>query len=335
MARPDIIVMGASAGGIGVLQTILSSLPWDLKASIFIVLHTTEESPGLLPEILNRSSKLPVLFATREAQILPGRVYVAPGGTRHLLVDRGTVRLMSGPRENRQRPSIDALFRSAAIAYGTRVIGVVLTGSLDDGSAGLADIKSRGGVAVVQDPDDAMSPSMPMSAIETVAVDFVLPASDIGPKLVSLVGENTEEKPEAKPELITESKSMKPTGQTYSCPECNGVLQEIEEGELVRFRCRVGHAYSPETLHADQNVAVEKAMWAAIRALEEHAEFSARLASRSFAKRRPHLATRFTEKAETSREDAMVLRELLERSGDTVLELPQELEIPNERTGTD
>ena len=327
----DIIVMGASVGGIDALKTILASLPWDLKASAFVVLHTTEDSPGLLPNILNRGSKIPVLYAAHEMQILPGRVYVAPGGTHHLILERGNVRLWPGPRENRHRPSIDTLFRSAAVAYGARVIGVVLTGNLDDGSAGLADVKKRGGIAIVQDPEDAIAPSMPIAALESTNVDFSLPVAEIGRKLVELVGTGT--KP--RPELVSETQDMQRTGQTYSCPECNGVLEEVEEGELVRFRCRVGHIYSPESLHADQNVAVEKALWAAIRSLEEHAEFSSRLASRSISNKRPRLATRFREKAEASRGDASVLRELLERSSEPVLDLPQEMQVPEERTGTD
>ena len=327
----DIIVMGASVGGIDALKTILSSLPWDLKASVFVVLHTTEDSPGLLPDILNRSSKIPVLYAVHQMPILPGRVYMAPGGSHHLIVERGKVHLWPGPRENRHRPSIDAMFRSAAVAYGARVIGVVLTGNLDDGSAGLADIKKRGGLAIVQDPEDAIAPSMLTSALENTEVDFSLPVAQIGSKLVELVGTASA----ARPELVSETKEMKRTGQTYSCPECYGVLEEVEEGGLLRFRCRVGHIYSPESLHADQNLAVEKALWAAIRSLEEHAEFSNRLATRSLSNKRPRLAARFKEKAEASREDATVLRELLERSSEPVLELPQEMQAPEGRTGTD
>jgi two-component system chemotaxis response regulator CheB len=228
MAQPDIVVMGASAGGIDVFEKILSSLPWDFQASIFIVLHTTEDSPGLLPEILNRRSQLPVLYALHRAQILPGRVYVAPGGAHHLVVERGKIRLWPGPRENRHRPSIDALFRSAAVAYGSRVVAVVLTGNLDDGSSGLADVKRRGGTAIVQSPDDAVAPSMPASAIESTKVDYILPAAEIGPKLVELVGMTTE----AKPELVSETSNMKRTGQTYSCPECNGVLEEVRGRRL-------------------------------------------------------------------------------------------------------
>jgi two-component system, chemotaxis family, protein-glutamate methylesterase/glutaminase len=331
MAHRDIIVIGASAGGIDVIQTILASLPWDFQASLFIVLHTSEDSPGVLPEILNRSSKLPVIYGFHNAEILPGRIYLAPGGAYHLMVERGKLRLWPGPRENRHRPAIDPLFRSAAIAYGSRVVGVILTGNLDDGSAGLAFIKERGGTAIVQDPNDAVASSMPESAIASTDIDFVLPASEIGPKLVSVASEHAERGPE----LLNHSRSVKPTGQTYSCPQCNGVLEEVEEGDLVRFRCRVGHIYSPESLHADQNLAVEKALWAAIRALEEHAEFSNRLASRSMMNKRPRLANRFKEKSEASREDAMVLRELLEKSAEPVIEMPKELDSPDERTGTD
>ena len=330
MPRKDIIVMGASAGGIGVLQTILSGLPWDFRASLFIVLHTTEDSPGFLPEILNRHSRIPVLYGLHNGEILPGRVYVAPVGAQHMLLERGRIRLAAGPRENRHRPSIDALFRSAAISYGARVIGVVLTGNLDDGSAGLAEIKKRGGTAVVQDPDDAPAPSMPMSAMENTEIDFALPAEQIAAKLVHLASDGAEQKPQTFPE----SSGMQPSGRTYSCPECSGVLEEVKEGEMLRFRCRVGHIYSPESLHADQNVAVEKALWAAIRSLEEHAEFSQRLAARSKKNPRLRLAERFLEKAEASREDATVLRELLERSSETLIELPEELDLPDERTGT-
>jgi two-component system chemotaxis response regulator CheB len=242
-----------------------------------------------------------------------------------MILDYGRVRLEAGPRENRNRPSIDALFRSASIAYGPRVMGVVLTGNLDDGSAGLADIKRRGGLAVVQDPRDAMAPSMPVSAIENAEVDFVLPGEEIGPKLVELAETEAEEKVDLLP---NGERNMATTGQAYSCPECGGVLREIQEGEMVRYRCRVGHMYSPESLLADQNDAAEKALWAAIRTLEEQAEFSERLAASSMKKKRPRLAKRFSEKAEFSREHADTLRELLQQTVDT------EQEIREEQTGT-
>lgn len=318
--------MGASAGGIAVLQTILPTLPWDLQASIFIVVHTTEDSPGVLPEILNRHSKLPVLYAVDKAPILPARVYVAPSGQRHMVLDRGKILLRPGPRENRSRPSIDALFRSASFAYGQRTIGVVLSGNLDDGSAGLADIKRRGGLAIVQNPDEADAPSMPASAMEITNIDFMLPAQDIGLKLVELVAAEVTEKVQL---ISNGNKNMEATGQVYPCPECGGVLEETKEGETLRFRCRVGHIYSPESLMADQSVATERALWAAIRTLEEQAEFAERLATSSRQKKRSRLAHRFGEKAQTSREDAALLRSLLERSAEEVFE------VPIEQTGTE
>lgn len=326
MPRKDIVVIGASAGGLTALQTILPSLPWDLPAAIFIVLHTTEESPGLLPEILNRRSNLPVLYAVHNAPILPSRVYVAPGGPRHMLLDRGKVRLEPGPRENRNRPSIDALFRSASLAYGQRVTGVVLSGNLDDGSAGLADIKRRGGIAIVQDPEEADAPSMPTSAMEATEIDFVLSAHDIGAKLVEIAAAEAPEKIQIIP---NGNQNMEATGQTYVCPECGGVLEETREAEMVRFRCRVGHIYSPESLMADQSLATERALWAAIRSLEEQAEFSERLATSSRLKKRSRLARRFSEKAQTSRDDATLLRGLLERTSEEVLD------VPLEQTGTE
>lgn len=334
MPHRDIIVVGGSAGSLQVLQTVLSALPWNFPAAVLVVLHTTEDSPRLLPEILNRSSKLPVMYAVHNAEILPSRVFVAPAGHRHMLLDRGRIRLEPGARENRSRPAIDALFRSASYAYGVQVIGVVLTGNLDDGSAGLLAIKNRGGLAIVQDPDDSEASSMPASAIQATEVDFVLPAEQIGPKLVELAASETAERVRT---LSVGVGSMSPTGQTYDCPECGGVLEEVKEGGMLRFRCRVGHVYSPESLLADQTEAVERALWAAVRSMEEQAEFSDRLADNSKQKKRALLARRFAEKADASRENAHVLRDLLQRTSDEVFEIPLEDGTPEheERTGTD
>lgn len=326
VAKRNIIVIGASAGGIDVLRTVLEPLPWDFLASVFVVLHTSQDSPGLLPEILNRSSTLPVMYAVHGAPILPARVYVAPSGQRHMFLDRGKVRLQPGPRENRSRPSIDVLFRSASLSYGSQVIGVVLTGNLDDGAAGLADVKARGGTAIVQDPEEAIAPSMPSSALEIVDVDFILPAKEIGPKLIEL---SEAEVPERVQPISSRGSGVTPTGSTYSCPECGGVLEEVEEGKMLRFRCRVGHIYSPDSLVADQTDAVESALWAAIRSMEEQAEFAERLANNSHQKKRNGLARRFEEKSKISRENAAILRELLQKTADEVFEVPQE------RTGTE
>lgn len=326
MPNRDIIVIGTSTGGIAALQTIVSVLPENFPASVFAVLHTSEDNTGLLPPLLNKVSRIPAFYAVHNTPILPGRIYLAPPG-RHLIVDRGNVRLSVGPRENRHRPAADVLFRSAALAYGPRVIGVVATGHLDDGSSGLAAIKARGGIAMAQDPDEALAPSMPRSAIDATDVDFVLPLEEIGPKLVDLVmGNESEASRGPQPAPVD---SIKRTNARYSCPECGGALNEVQEGGMERFRCRVGHTYSPESLFEDQSEALERALWAAIRTLEEHAEFSNRLAEKSLARNHHHLVDRFRDRATSSREHASILRELLEHA-----ENPVELIEPSGEEGT-
>jgi two-component system chemotaxis response regulator CheB len=252
MAGHDIIVIGASAGGVQALVTLVGSLPQKLAAAIFVVLHIPAESPSLLSDILSRSGPLMAVPAVDCMDIEHRRIYVAPPD-QHLLIERGHVRVVRGPRENRHRPAADPLFRSAARVYGPRVVGVILTGALDDGTAGLLTVKRQGGIAVVQDPDEALYPSMPMSALANVAVDYRLPLSKIGPLLVRLAGEQVEENGEhpvskdmeIKLEdmdvetLHNDERAGKPSG--FSCPECGGVLWEIEDGDLLRFRCRVGH----------------------------------------------------------------------------------------------
>ncbi len=188
MLGHDVIVVGASAGGVEALRGLVGSLPIDLPAAVFLVLHIPAQSPSLLPEILSRSGPLRALHPTNGEVIQHGLIYVAPPD-HHLLLEDGFVRVVRGPRENRHRPAIDPLFRSAARAYGSRVVGVILTGSLDDGTAGLLAIKRRGGVAIVQDPDDALYSSMPRSALAHVDVDHVLVLSEIGPVLARLTRE--------------------------------------------------------------------------------------------------------------------------------------------------
>ncbi len=190
MPEHDIIVVGASAGGVEALIILTGALPSNLQAAVFIVLHIPAQSPSLLPDILNRAGSLKVVSATDNAEIEYGHVYVAPPNF-HLLVESEHIRVVSGPKENRHRPAIDPLFRSAATAYGSRVMGVILTGSLDDGTAGLQAIKICGGVAIVQDPQEALFPSMPMSALANVQVDYTLPLAQIGPLLGSLSHESS------------------------------------------------------------------------------------------------------------------------------------------------
>src|SRR5437016_12022670 len=192
MPGHDIIVVGASAGGVEALVTLARSLKRNLQAAVFVVLHMPAQSPSLLPEILGRAGPLKAVQATDDMQIEPGHIYVAPPD-HHMLMELGKVRVVRGPKENRHRPAVDPLFRSAALAYGPRVIGVILTGALDDGTAGLLAVKRRGGIAIVQDPDEALYPSMPLSALANVEVDYRLPLSSIGPLLVHLASEQVEE----------------------------------------------------------------------------------------------------------------------------------------------
>ncbi len=192
MPGHDIIVIGASAGGVEALTNLVSLLPGELPASLFIVLHVPPHGSSVLPRILGRKSQLPVVHASHGEPILPGRVYVAPPD-HHLLIRRGVIHLSRGPRENGHRPALDPLFRSAAVAYGPRVVGVVLSGSLDDGTAGLEAIKQRGGLAMVQDPNEALYPGMPRSAVETVAVDHVAPISELAVLLDHLAHDAVED----------------------------------------------------------------------------------------------------------------------------------------------
>jgi len=281
MSNQDIIVIGTSAGGIDALKVIASGLPQGLKAAVFVVMHISADSPGILAEILNRAGPLPALKATNQDPIQLGHIYVAPPD-RHLLLEENYIRLTAGPKENRFRPAIDPLFRSAAEVYGPRVIGVILTGGLDDGTAGLWTIKQQGGTAVVQDPKDALYPSMPWNALQHVAVDYCLPVKEIAPLLAHLVNAPAKESaPSVSEEVRIEVNIAKEDNaleagvmklgapSNFSCPECHGVLLQIKEGDRVRFRCHTGHAYSLESLLGEITERIEESLWDTIRSVEE------------------------------------------------------------------
>src|SRR5829696_8546146 len=242
------LVIGASAGGIEALRELVALLPGDFPAAICIVLHTSPQSPGVLDAILTRAGALPAHNARDRERLQSGRIYVAPPDS-HLLIEPGMVRVSKGPRENRFRPAIDPLFRSAAQVYGPSAIGVILTGNLDDGTAGLWAIKQLGGTALDQNPDDALFPSMPLSALNHVRVDYSVPLSQMAPLLVRLTGEHVEE---AAPAAALKSlevevdiaKEKRPLAagirdiaepSLFACPECHGVLFQMKEGGRVRF----------------------------------------------------------------------------------------------------
>ena len=320
MASRDIILIGASAGGVQALTELIAGLPSDLPATVFVVLHISPYGRSAMPVILSRAGGLPAVHAQDGEPVRTGRVYVAPPD-HHLILQDGLVRLSRAPTENAQRPAVDVLFRTAAQTYGRRAIGVVLTGNLDDGTAGLAVVKRHGGLAVGQDPEDADYPSMPQSAIANVSIDYVLPLSGIAALLVELTSVPLQE-----PEPIeTEGPDMKEElehGQDHeeqgvpsdlTCPECGGSLRESPVEEAIHFRCRTGHAYSPETLLAKQQDVVEAALWAAVRSLQENAALARRMERRMSQGSRLTVAAqqRYERRAEEAERHAEVLRRLL------------------------
>jgi two-component system, chemotaxis family, protein-glutamate methylesterase/glutaminase len=261
---------------------VVAGLPADFPAPICVVLHTSPQAPAVLDSILARSGRLAARNARDGDRLMPGLIYVAAPDC-HLLVEPDVVRVTKGPRENRFRPAIDPLFRSAAQVYGPAAIGVVLTGNLDDGTAGLWAVKQLGGTAIVQHPDDALFPAMPLSALRHVRVDYSVPVAGLAPLLVQLTSEVEPESAEVRvPETLeVEVKIAKEENpldaglrqiaepSVFACPECHGVLLQLKEGGPIRFRCHTGHAYSSESLVSGINEAIEEALWNAIRALEE------------------------------------------------------------------
>jgi two-component system chemotaxis response regulator CheB len=284
MARKDIVVMGASAGGMEALQKLVARLPADFPGSLFVVWHMSPTVRSVLPEILARATPLPVAPAADGDPIEPGRIYVAPND-HHMLLERGYVRIARGPKENRFRPALDPLFRSAAYIYGTRVIGVVLSGALDDGTSGLWTIKLRGGTAIAQEPADAGMRGMPLSALNNVEVDHKATAGGIGELLGRLVREEAAPQRElAEPErsrleheiriaeahdALEENLMRHGELSPFTCPECHGVLTALREGPIERYRCHTGHAFSRDALLAYTDEQLEARLWDAVRALDE------------------------------------------------------------------
>jgi two-component system, chemotaxis family, protein-glutamate methylesterase/glutaminase len=277
------IVIGASAGGVETLKEVVARLPADLSVPVFVVLHIPPFVASSLPEILSQVGPLPAVHPQDGTRIKPGHIYVAPPDL-HLLIEDGRIAIKRGPKENRFRPSIDALFRSAAYIYGSKAIGVVLSGALDDGTSGLWSIKRLGGIAIVQEPSQAQFDSMPLSALEYVDVDYKLPSTEIGALLGRLVLESAPETlmdEEVILRMKTESliaaedgafqKGIMEMGTLtpFTCPECKGALVKIPEGEMSRFRCHTGHAYTDNALLEAVSESTGEMLWQVMRSLEE------------------------------------------------------------------
>ena len=282
MNARDIIVIGTSAGGLEALKELVAQLPADFPATIFVVRHTSQDIETILPRILERSGHLTSTLASGNEYFKRGHIYCAPS-RHHMVIEDDRLRLTKGPKENGFRPAVDPLFRSAALALGTRVVGIILTGAIDDGTAGLAAVKHFGGIAIVQDPSEARFPSMPQSALRNVHVDYCLPLREIAPLLVKLANDPVDTYEHSVDEnLVIENRiafgdfdalaAIDQLGgvSRFTCPACHGVMREILEANPVRFRCSTGHAYTAASLLAEQNENLEDILSDTLRALEEN-----------------------------------------------------------------
>lgn len=316
-----IIVIGASTGGFEAIKKIISGLPSDFNASIFIVWHMSPDVIGILPEVLNRANEIYAAHAYDNEEIKPNRIYIARPD-HHLVLSPGKVRVTHGPKENRFRPAIDPLFRSAAYTYSNRVIGVILSGALDDGTAGLWAVKNYGGIAIVQDPGDAEVPSMPENAIRQVNVDHIIAVSQIADLLVHLANETLPEKAEIMEdeqtkreiEIAAEENALKKSVMSFgeltpfTCPECHGVLSRLQNENIVRYRCHTGHAYSVDALMAALTEKIEDYLYNAIRGIDESIFLLNHLGDHYAEANEPRLASLYFKKAKQAAERSDLVR---------------------------
>lgn len=347
MPTRDRIVIGASAGGVEALTALIQELPGDLPAALLVVVHFPTFAVSTLPSILARAGQLPAGHPQDGEPVQSGRIYVAPPNY-HMGSHDGVVRLNHGPREHGFRPAIDPLFHSAARAFGNRTVGVLLSGTLSDGVAGLQAIGTAGGVTIVQDPKEALFANLPLNAIGQVSVDYVLPVKKIAAELIRLIHEPLpEEGGPAMPDLneaeeayvlndmdrYVNGKSLN-TRTVLTCPECGGVIWELDEGGLARFRCHVGHAYSGESLLVEQANSLEAALWVAVRALEERAALLERMCTRAEESGGRMSARRFKEQAGEAERQADVVRQVLLNGRSYGLDLSSQ-DIENAATADD
>jgi len=328
VATHDVIVIGASSGGIDALRTVAHGLPPVLPAAVFVVLHVPPHRSSALPRILTRAGPLPAHEAVDGESIASSRIYVARPD-HHLLLGSGHVRVVKGPMENRYSPSIDALFRSAAHAYGPRTIAVVLTGLLDDGAGGVIAVKRRGGLVVVQDPRDADYPDMPHAALDAVSPDHLVPAIEIPGLLARLaetvappesdfpvpidleVEDSIAQGAESNPDVLDDLGLRSP----FSCPDCGGVLWELAENGRVRYRCHVGHAFSELRLFHLQEDTLQESLWAAVKTLRENARLARQIVASARHRGQSRTVAHFEKRAREDEEHASRLQRLVEAAG--------------------
>jgi two-component system chemotaxis response regulator CheB len=318
----DIIVVGASAGGVEALKELVHQLPSGLPASLFIVCHFPPPERSLLPEILSRAGTLLANHARNGELFYPGHIYVAPPNHHLLLGPEGRIRLSRGARENNHRPAIDPLFRSAARYYGARVMGVILSGSLRDGAAGLLAVRSAGGIAIIQDPGEASFSSMPQSAAQIAGVDYVAPVASLGPLLVKLIhdqhpavqGVDQMDLDERMPEIVNRDMERQARDENrgqisvFTCPECGGALWQVDEPEILQFRCHVGHTYDSQVLLSEQAEALEAALWTAVRTFREQSILSRQIATQERSNGRAESARRFEEQSDLAAKQGKLIQ---------------------------
>jgi two-component system chemotaxis response regulator CheB len=322
VSNHDIIAIGGSTGALDALKHIFAGFPADLPAAVFVVRHVASDSRDMLAGILDAAGPLAVKTATEGDIIENGHAYIAPAGY-HLLVDSGLIKLGHGPRENMARPAVDPLFRSVALTYGPRVIGVVLTGLLDDGASGLAAIKRCNGITVVQDPADAEADSMPLSALSACAVDYRAPAAKMARLLAQLAKEPA---PSALPvagdialevqiaagrHSTAEETAQIATPVALSCPSCSGVLSQILEPSRLRFRCQIGHAYTADALDKEQEAIIAEAIVVALRVLEERHTLLVKMAADAKRRSQKFSTDQYEKRAGDYRQKADMLRKAI------------------------
>lgn len=299
-----LIVVGSSAGGMQALRRLAAQLPADLPAPVFIVTHMSPDTTGeALVRAVDEAGPLPCRHAENDERFEDGRIYVAPPD-RHMLIQADRILITKGARENRSRPAIDPLFRSAAVAYGNRVIGVILTGYLDDGTSGMMAIKRCGGVCIAQDPDDADHADMPRSVIVNVGVHHCLPISGMGPLLTELARSKQAPRTPPPEDVVIEARiarrvlsdlpSVEALGDQvpFNCPDCGGVLWKMKEGDGLRYRCHTGHAFTSAVLLAVQSEKIEETLWTALRMFEERQNLLATMNARGDGKSSSALSER-------------------------------------------
>ena len=317
-----VVVVGASAGGVEALVTFVAMLPASTRHAVCVVLHVSPAGTSAMPHILGRAAHLPVHSPADGDPLLAGHIYVAPPD-RHLEIERGLIRVTQSPRENGHRPAIDATMRSAAAAYDGRVVGFVLSGSRDDGTAGLLAIKQGGGAAVVQDPDEALYDGMPRNALAHVEVDAVLPLREMAPWLAHHHPEppspgGTRQMDDPRVPHVADPPRDDASGTRFTCPDCGGVLFEQDESGLLRFRCSVGHVFSIESLSDAQAGQLEGALWTAVRALEDRAELLRRMAGNARQRGAPRTEKSLRDQAGGFEERAAVIRDAIETARPSV-----------------